>query len=101
MKSTTLLLLLVLGLLTNCKKVEGENGNYEFQGKGEIKELRASAWQYGTHTIYIDNKLYALKSDNINLYKYNKKYVTIWGNKDEKYPIDGGPEYINVKRISK
>lgn len=100
-KTTTLLLLIILGHLTACKKTEGEIENYDFHGKGKIIVLEASYWQYGTHTIYIGNKLYALKSSNIDLYKYNNDSVTIWGNKDQQYPLEGGPELIDVKRIKK
>lgn len=101
MNSKILLLLCVLGFFTDCKKFDAETENFIFQGKGEIKILQASYWQYGTHTVYINNKLYALKSDNLNLYEYNNKYVTLWGDKVENYPLGGGPQYINVKKIKR
>lgn len=87
--------------MTGCEKTEGETGNYDFQGKGKIIVLEASYWQYGIHTIYIDNKLYALKSSNIDLYKYNNDSVAIWGHRDQLYPLEGGRELIDVKKIEK
>jgi hypothetical protein len=99
MKYLIVLLLAVLISFSHCKSLDGKKGNYNFHGKGIIKKLEITTWQYGTHTIDIGDKFYALKSDNIDLNKYNDQVVSIWGNKIEGYPVDGGPEYIDVKRI--
>ncbi len=69
-----------------------------------------SSYQYGTHTLNQSisqsttntkrtNLTYALKSDTINLSRYNGKVVTIIGSKVKGYPIDGGPEFIHVDEI--
>ncbi len=96
-----ILFALMILVFVSCKKPESVLEDYQFEGKGKIIELEASYWQYGTHTISIDNKFYALKSDKIDLYKYNSNNVTIWADKIIGYPIGDGPEFLLVKRISK
>jgi hypothetical protein len=56
---------------------------------------------YGTHVLKDDNEktLYALKSDNIKLDVFVDLYVTVKGDLISGYPVDGGPDYLNVKAI--
>lgn len=56
---------------------------------------------YGTHVLTNDHgqTLYALKSSSVKLDDYIDKNVEISGSKIEGYPIDGGPEYIEVSKI--
>lgn len=98
-KSLLLFPLLGIWLFTSCKKAEAEERYHEFHATGELKSLQTSSWQYGTHTIHVDDKFYALRSDSIDLHHYNQKIVQIWGVKDNNYPVNGGPEYIIVKKV--
>ncbi len=56
---------------------------------------------YGTHILLDDSgkTLYALKSDTINLDNFNNKKATVKGDLVEGYPVDGGPDYLNVKSV--
>jgi hypothetical protein len=43
---------------------------------------------------------YALKSETLDLNKYIGKSISkIYGNKIKGYPVEGGPEYINVTAV--
>ncbi|GGG93839.1 hypothetical protein GCM10007422_03910 [Pedobacter zeae] len=66
---------------------------------GTIEKLGMTTFQYGTHLLKGDNKTYALKSASINLDTYLDKKVTIKGKKVAGYPLDGGPELIEVTLI--
>lgn len=57
---------------------------------------------YGTHILVNDTgkTLYALKSANINLDKYIDKKVTVNGDLIAGYPVEGGPDYLNVQAIA-
>ena len=50
---------------------------------------------YGTHVI----SGYALRSNTILLDNYINYNVTIVGYKIDGYPVDGGPDYIEVTDI--
>jgi hypothetical protein len=74
---------------------------------GLIEKMGKTSYMYGTHVLknlgfvtgIRDAKSFALKSDNINLNQYIGKEVEVSGELIEGYPVDGGPEYINVKSI--
>ncbi|MBF0506807.1 MAG: hypothetical protein HQL09_08220 [Nitrospirae bacterium] len=68
---------------------------------GIVKKQGITTYMYGTHVLMDDNgkTLYALKSDHINLDKYIDKKVTVKGDLTEGYPVDFGPNYLNVKSI--
>lgn len=66
---------------------------------GVIQKQGMTTYQYGTHTISSGDKIYALKSSTIDLNKYLKQNVTIIGEKISGYPIEGGPDYIEVVKI--
>lgn len=89
-----------------------ETNDEKFKTKwtGTISKQEVSFHQYGTHTfkgnVLDDNPenkhkkiQFALKSDKINLNKWIDKDVIITGRKIEGYPIEGGPDYINVIQI--
>lgn len=56
-----------------------------------------SSYEYETHTISSKDKTYALRSSTKNLDNYVNQTVTIKGNEIKGYPVDGRPEYIDVK----
>ena len=81
----------------------GENPSKagEVTATGFIKKQGITTYMYGTHVL-LDEKgqtLYALRSDNIDLNKYINRKVTVKGYLVKSYPIDSGPNYLNVKFI--
>ncbi|CAM4073138.1 hypothetical protein [Gillisia limnaea] len=66
---------------------------------GTIEAIEMSSWQYGTHTISKDENFYALTSEKIDLKTYEGKTVRIKAEKIAGYPVDGGPEYLEVHEI--
>lgn len=70
---------------------------------GMIEKQGMTMYQYGTHKLVSDKgeTIYALTSDSINLDLYIGKKIELLGDKVEGYPISGGPDYIEVKKIKK
>lgn len=68
--------------------------------KGQIQKLGMTTYQYGTHSIHAEQKTFALKSTKVNLDDYTAKDVTIKGFKVNGYPIENGPELIEVTEIT-
>lgn len=66
---------------------------------GIIREQTETTYQYGTHILSFQGTTYALKSQEIDLSVYLDQKVTLVGKKIEGYPVDGGPEYIEVLKI--
>lgn len=66
---------------------------------GVIQKQGITTYQYGTHVITSEDKLFALKSSSVDLNKYLKQNVTIIGNKIAGYPIENGPDYIEVTKV--
>ncbi len=75
----------------------------EISAKGKIEVLEVSTWMYGSHILLDENgsSSYALTSDIIDLNKYNNSVVTVYGDLIDGYPVDSGPEYLNVTYIKK
>ncbi len=96
-----LLIFLFASLYMSCNtdKMRETNTNDAFQFKGLITKQGITTYMYGTHVISDERTTYALKSDTINLDAYIGKNVTVKGAKMEGYPLDGGPEFINVKSV--
>lgn len=89
--------LLFLSLLFACGSTTKPGTEYT----GVLKEQGFTTYQYGTHTLTHGNNLYALKSDSLDLNAYVNQEVSLRAEKVEGYPVDGGPEYLNVLEISK
>lgn len=68
---------------------------------GVITKPDATAFMYGTHMLQDDSgkTLYALKSDSINLGAFIGKKVTLRGELIAGYPLEGGPEYLDVTSV--
>jgi len=62
---------------------------------GTIQKQGITTYQYGTHTI----SGYALRSSSVTLDDYINQNVTVVGHKIDGYPVDGGPDYIEVEEI--
>lgn len=86
-----LLFILPLAVL-GCVKVDA---NSEIVASGLLQEQGVTTYQYGTHTL----GSYALRSSSVNLDLYVNQQVTIRGQKVDGYPVDGGPELIEVASI--
>ncbi|WP_412468006.1 lipoprotein [Pedobacter sp. KLB.chiD] len=91
-----LVLALFIAVIAGCSSIKGTNDNASVTASGTIQKLGMSTFQYGTHLLKADNKTYALKSETVNLDAYLDKKVTIKGKKVEGYPVDGGPELVDV-----
>lgn len=77
----------------------GRSNGSTMKFTGEIEAIGMSSWQYGTHTLTNENTFYALKSEKIDLSKYEGKTVTVSAVKIEGYPLEGGPEFLNVVQV--
>lgn|SRR5690606_11710905 len=67
---------------------------------GTIEPIGMTTWQYGSHTITNDDGiLYALRSEKLKLENYEGRRVTLKGDKVEGYPVENGPEFIEVIEI--
>ncbi|MNK03696.1 hypothetical protein D3C87_215460 [compost metagenome] len=96
-----IVLLLVVGLaIAGCSSVKSGTDKNLVILQGKVEPLGMTTFQYGTHTINSANKTYALKSTRVNLKDYEGKEVTVKGLKVAGYPIDGGPEFIDVQEVS-
>jgi len=87
--------------LLSCNKTKSKSSKvtYPFEFYGSLKQQTITAYQYGTHIISNGDQTYALKSNTINLDNYIGKQVTIKGVRIEGYPLENGPELINVKAV--
>lgn len=91
-----ILVLLITGLImSGCSCIKQSPGNV-IQLSGKIEKLGMSAFQYGTHVLKSGTKTYALKSSKVNLDNYLDKQVMIKGTKIAGYPVEHGPEFIEV-----
>lgn len=89
-------LLFVACTTTDVKEDESHSFNYA----GLLEPIEVSVWQYGTHTLTTtEGEFYAVKSDNIDLNKYNNKDVLVDGELISGYPLDSGPEFLDIKDI--
>jgi len=83
-------------LITNCHR---QNSEEQMKLTGTIQSQGITSYQYGTHTLNIEDEFYALKSDNLELDEFVGKEITISGSKIDGYPVDGGPVYILVTEV--
>jgi hypothetical protein len=91
-KSLFVVILICLSVIS-CDKEDGNPDNIEITGT--IQEQGITTYQYGTHTV----SGYALRSNAVNLDDYVNQNVTVVGYKIDGYPVDGGPDYIEVQEI--
>jgi hypothetical protein len=95
-----LLLLSIVAIISSCKTLKSGANTDTITLNGKITELGMSTFQYGTHLISADDKTYALKSATVKLANFIDKSVTLKGKKVAGYPVDGGPDLIEVSEIS-
>ena len=94
-----LFLLLIGSAIAGCsmKKKVGDKSLLILNGK--LEKIGMTTFQYGTHILTVDSKTYALKSSKINLDTYAGKEVTVKGTKVDGYPIENGPDLIEVEEV--
>lgn len=107
MKNVFLLSLATVMLLTACDKsardlqpkTPSDKESYPFEFKGLLRQQGPTTYMYGTHVISGEGQFYALRSSRVNLDNYVGRTVTVKGHKVEGYPVENGPEYIDVKVV--
>jgi len=90
------IIILSLIILTGGTACDKESTQLEITGIIQLQGI--TTYQYGSHIIQSE-KLYALKSSTVNLDNYINQTVTIVGEKVDSYPVDGGPDYLNVTEV--
>jgi hypothetical protein len=90
--------LLFLGLticlfVTSCKREETQSDKIEITGTIYLQGI--TTYQYGTHIM----AGYALRSSAINLDDYVNQHVTVVGSKIAGYPVEDGPDYLEVEEV--
>ncbi|MFV8225472.1 hypothetical protein [Christiangramia aquimixticola] len=93
-----LLPLIFIPGFSSCNSSDIEDGSIY---KGTIQKSEVTTYQYGTHVLITSENRYALKSETLDLNDYIEKTITIKAEKIPGYPVDGGPEYLNVLKILK
>ena len=83
----------------NCENDPGNKDLMEI--KGIIQEQGITSYQYGTHTLTAGDDFYALRSKTLNLDEFIGEEVTISAEKIKGYPVDGGPEFLEVEKVEK
>ncbi|MES2276795.1 MAG: hypothetical protein V4592_12285 [Bacteroidota bacterium] len=94
-------ILLLSVLISGCKKSGsvGVTTGGTVTVMGIIQPQGATTYMYGTHTIKNIDQYFALRSSTITLDDYKGKSVILTGNKVAGYPVDGGPDYLDVMTI--
>jgi hypothetical protein len=65
--------------------------------EGTLLEQGFTTYQYGTHTL----GSYALRSSTVKLDDYVDQEVEVIGRKVEGYPVEDGPDLIEVEQIKR
>ncbi len=68
---------------------------------GVLTAVQMSAWMYGSHVLSDDTgkPLTALSGQKIDLDEYDGQNVEVKGTLKGGYPVDSGPEYLEVQSI--
>jgi len=98
-KALVFVLLVVVAGFTSCSTVKKGATSEVVTLNGTIEELGMTTFQYGSHKIKFADKMYALRSSKVQLADYTDKEVTVKGTKVAGYPIEGGPELIDVMSV--
>ena len=99
MKKLLFLLFIAFAMIScNTAKQAGSKGLVKLSGK--IEKLGMTTFQYGTHILTVDAKTYALRSSKVDLNAYVDKEVTLKGTKVDGYPIENGPDLIEVEEVT-
>ncbi|RNL55702.1 hypothetical protein [Pedobacter jejuensis] len=94
-----LALSLFVAVISGCTSMKTADTATRVTATGKIETIGMTTYQYGTHILKAENKTYALKGGSINLDQYLDKTITIKGRKVAGYPINGGPDLVDVTLI--
>lgn len=94
-----LILTLFVAALSGCSSMQNTSGSDAVSLTGNLQKMGITTYQYGTHTINSGGKPYALRSSSLNLDTYLDKQVSLKGTKVSGYPVEGGPELIEVSEV--
>ena len=89
----------VLCICSACGTVMPTGSKNVVQISGTIEKLGMTTFQYGSHLIKSGNRTYALKSNKVNLNSFMSEEVRLKGTRVEGYPIENGPELIDVTEV--
>ena len=96
----TIFLILGGAFISSCKKEETTKESNLVMVTGVIQQVQGiTTYQYGSHGISNDTQAYALRSQTIVLDDYVGQSVTIKGEKIEGYPVEDGPDYLEVIEV--
>ncbi len=94
--TASILLSLMLFTMACSKEDPGNNLAEQLTLEGILRKSdNITTFQYGH--FFIDT--YALRSESIDLEVYVDQQVRIIGSKIEGYPVEDGPEYLEVKQV--
>ncbi|WP_373059612.1 hypothetical protein [Zunongwangia sp. H14] len=85
-------------IIPGCKNMPKEN---KIKTTGTLEARGITSYQYGTHILETEEDFFALRSDTIDLTKYEGEKIRISATKIEGYPIEGGPAFLNVLKVEK
>jgi len=97
-----ILLGLSFAILGGCSSHKIKENNDTVTRSGILTKIEMSSWMYGSHLLSDDTgkPLTALKKDEtFEFDKYQGEKVEVTGKIIEGYPVDGGPEYLEVESI--
>lgn len=77
----------------------GGSDEYTVSCTGVLTEQGITSYMYGTHNIGCCGHFYALRSSSISLQDYVGQTVTVTGDLVSGYPVDGGPDFLDVTGI--
>ena len=93
------ILLLFVAVLSACSSMKTGSSGTTLALEGKIEKIGMTTYQYGTHILKMSGKSYALKSSSLNLDTYVDQQVSLKGQKVEGYPLENGPDLIDVTEV--
>jgi len=88
-------IMLILSLFFSSCNKDDLQINESIEISGTLEKQGVTTYMYGTHTL----SGYALRSSSLDLDDYLNQDITVVGHKVDGYPVDGGPEYIEVEKV--
>ena len=93
-----LILSIFLAVLSSCTSMKDSNTTTRLTATGTVEKRGMTTYQYGTHILKTNDKTFALKA-GFDLDPYINKKVSIKGKKVKGYPLEGGPELVEVTLV--
>jgi hypothetical protein len=88
----------IVVVLSSCA---AQNGPDKIRAQGTIEKTEMTYYQYGTHILVSEagETLYALRSSTYELDEYQHQKIELTGTPVKGYPVEGGPDYLEVTGI--